>query len=91
MKMTLNLNKFWHEARQYQPDFVKNRDNPIKDNVTVTSSNFSRNDGTIRSLTHFLVRNHSKSTIEDKTLKQRYAFTSNLCLLKSLHCLMKEL
>ena len=44
------------------------RDNTIKDNVTVTSSNFSRNDGTIRILTYFLAKNHGKLTTEDKNL-----------------------
>ena len=48
----------------------KIRDNTIKDKVTVTSSNFSRNDGTIRILTHFLAKNYSKLTIEDKNLIQ---------------------
>ena len=48
----------------------KIRDNTIKDNVTVTSSNFSQNDGTIRILTHFLAKNHSKLTIEDINLIQ---------------------
>ena len=69
--MTFNLNKFWHEVRQYQDEFVKEiRDNTIKDNVTVTSSNFSQNNGTTRILTHFLTKNHSKLTIEDKKLMQ---------------------
>ena len=38
----------------------KIQDNTIKDNVKVTSSNFGRNDGTIRILTCCLVKNHSK-------------------------------
>ena len=42
----------------------------MKDNVTVTSSNFSRNDGMIRILTHFLAKNHSKLKIEDINLTQ---------------------
>ena len=42
----------------------------MKDNVTVTSSNFSQNEGTIRILTHFLAKNHSKLPIEDKNLTQ---------------------
>ena len=50
--------------------YEKVRDNIIKDNVTVTSSNFSRNDGTIRILTHLLPKNHSKLTIEDINLIQ---------------------
>ena len=51
--------------------FVKKiRDNTIKDNVTVTSSNLSRNDGMIRFLSHFLAKNHSKLTIEDINLIQ---------------------
>ena len=33
-----------------------NHDNRIKDNVTVTSSNFSRKDGTIRILAHFVAK-----------------------------------
>ena len=53
--MTFNLNKFWHEVRQYQSKFLRKlRDNTIKDNLTVTSSNFSQNDGTMKILTHFL-------------------------------------
>ena len=69
--MTFSLNKFWYDVRQHQGEFVKKiRDNTIKDNLTVTSSNFSRNDGTIRTLTHFLAKNHSKLTIEDKNLIQ---------------------
>ena len=67
MKIRFNLNKFWHEIRYYQGEFVKKiSDNTIKDNVTVTSSNFSRNNGTIRILTHFLAKNHRKLTIEEK-------------------------
>ena len=59
--MTFNLDKFWYGVRQYQGKIVKDiQDNTIKDNVTVMSSNFSRNDGTIRILTHFLEKNHSK-------------------------------
>ena len=42
----------------------------IKDNVTVTSSNFNQNDGTIRILTHFFAKNHSKLAIEDIILMQ---------------------
>ena len=69
--MTFNLTKFWHEVRQYQDEFVtKIRDNTMKDNVKVTSSNLSQNDGTIRILTHFLAKNRSKLTIEDKNLIQ---------------------
>ena len=45
----------------------KIHDNTTKDNVTVTSSNISRNDG-IRILTHFLAKNHSKLPIADKNL-----------------------
>ena len=54
--MTFNLNKFWHGVRWYQGEFMikKIHDNTIEDNVTVTSSNFSRNDGTIRISTHFV-------------------------------------
>ena len=48
----------------------KIHDNLIKDNVTMTSSNFSRNDGTIRILTHFLAKNDSKLPIADKNLIQ---------------------
>ena len=43
-------------------------DNTIKDNVTVTSSNFSRNDGTLRILTHFLAKSHNKLPTADKNL-----------------------
>ena len=69
--MTFNLNKFWHEVRQYQGKFLRKlRDNTIKDNLTVTSSNFSQNDGTIRILTHFSAKNHSELTTEDKNLIQ---------------------
>ena len=42
----------WYGVRQYQGEFAKHHDNTIKDNVTVTSSNFRRNDGTMRILTH---------------------------------------
>ena len=60
----------------------KIHDNTIKDNVTVTSSNFSENVGTIRILTHFLAKNHSKLPIAEKTLILwccLYHFTLNLC------------
>ena len=51
MKMTFNLNEFWYEIRQYKGEFVnKIHDNITKDNVTVTSSNISQNDETIRIL-----------------------------------------
>ena len=68
--MTFNLNKFWHGVRQYQGEFVKYRDNTIKDDITVTSSNFIRNvnDGTIKILTHFLGKNDSELPIADKNL-----------------------
>ena len=46
----------------------KNHDNTVKDNVTVTLSNLSQNDGTIRILTHFLAKNHSKLPIADINL-----------------------
>ena len=46
----------------------KIRDNTMKDNLIVTSSNFSQNDGMIKILTHFLAKNHSKLTIEDINL-----------------------
>ena len=36
----------------------------------VTSSNFSRNDGTMRIFTHFRAKNHSKSPITGKNLIQ---------------------
>ena len=42
----------------------------MEDNVTVTSSNFSQNDGTIKILTQFLAKNHSKLPIGDKYLIQ---------------------
>ena len=45
----------------------------MKDNVTVTSSIFSQNDGTIRISTHFLAKNHSKLLIEDINLIQYVA------------------
>ena len=46
--MTFNLNKIWHEVRWCQDTLPKEFDgNTITDNVTVTSSNFSQNDGTI--------------------------------------------
>ena len=71
MKMTFSLNKFWYGVRQYQDEFVKRiHDNTVKDSVTVRSSNFSRKDGTIRILTHFLAKNHSKLPVEDKNLIQ---------------------
>ena len=51
MKMTFNLSKFWYEVREYKSEFVKKiHDNITKENVTVTSSNISQNDGTIRIL-----------------------------------------
>ena len=54
MTMTFNLNKFWHGVRQYECKFVKtSHDNTSKDNVAVTSSILSQNDGTIRILTNF--------------------------------------
>ena len=69
--MTFNLNTFWRDVRQYQGKLVKkNNENRIKYNVTVTSSNFSRNDEKIRILTHFSVENHSKLPIADKSLIQ---------------------
>ena len=67
--MTFNLNKFWHGVTQYQGKSVKKtHDNTIKDNVTVTSSNLSQNDGTIRILTYFSAKNHSKLLTADKSL-----------------------
>ena len=69
MKMTFNLNKFWHEVRYSQGKFAKKiSDNTIKDNVTVTSSNLNQNNGIIRILTHILAKNHSKLPIADKNL-----------------------
>ena len=69
MKTTFNLNKSWHEVRYYQDKFAKKiHDNTIKVNIAVTSSNLSRNDGTIRILIHFLVKNQSKLPIADKNL-----------------------
>ena len=54
---------------KYQCKFVKNiHDNTIKDNVTVTSSNLSRNNGTTRILTHFWPKNHSKLPIAGASL-----------------------
>ena len=71
MKMTFNRNKFWHEVRWYQGEFVKKiHDNTIKDNVTVMSSNYSQNNGMIRILTHLLAKNDSKLTIENKKMIQ---------------------
>ena len=66
MKVTFNLNKFWHGVIH---------DNTIKDNVTVTSANLSQNDGTIRILTHFLAKNYSELPIADKNL----TLYTNLC------------
>ena len=64
---------------------LRHRDNTIKDNVKVTSSNFSQNDGTIRILTHFLAKIHRKLTVNNKNLIQLfsclYNFTHNLCFL----------
>ena len=48
----------------------KIHDNTIKDNVTVTSSIFSQNNGTIRILTHFLAKNHSNIPMTDKNVIQ---------------------
>ena len=67
MKMTFNINKFWFGVRWYQGEFAKEyHDSTIKDNGTVTSSNLNENYGTIRILTHFLVKNHRKLQIEYK-------------------------
>ena len=44
----------------------KVRDNKIKGNLTVTSSNFWNN----KDFDPFLAKNHSKLTIEDKNLIQ---------------------
>ena len=44
----------------------KNHDNTVKDNVAVTSSSLSRNNGTIRILAQFLAKNQSKLPISDK-------------------------
>ena len=54
MKMTFNLNNICYE--------VKIDDNTIKDNATVTSSNFSRNGGTIRFWTSFIAKHYGKIT-----------------------------
>ena len=40
----------------------------VKDNDALMSSNLSQNDGTMRILTHFLAKNHSKLPIADKNL-----------------------
>ena len=47
---------------------ARKTENTTRVSGIVTSSNFSRKDGTIRILTHFLAKNHSKLTIEDKNL-----------------------
>ena len=44
MKMTFSLNKCWQRVRLYIGEFVK-KNKSIKDNFTVTSSNFSRDIG----------------------------------------------
>ena len=46
----------------------KTHDITIKENVTMMSSNFSKNDETIKILTHFLAKNHNKLPIADKKL-----------------------
>ena len=82
MKMTFNLNKVWHGVRKYQSEFVKKiYDNKIKDNVTLTSSNFNQTDGTIRILTHFLAKNHSNLQIADKI-----CYCSVACITLRLTC-----
>ena len=68
--------------------FQKNfRDNKIKDNVTVTSSNFSRNNRTTRILAHFMVKNHSKLPIK----KQHFDIVSVTLHLKSVHSVLAHL
>ena len=46
----------------------KIHDIKIKDNVTVTSVNFRKNDGTIRILTHFFSKIRNILSIEDKNV-----------------------
>ena len=58
--------------------FQKIHYNTVKDKVTVTLSNFSQNDGTIRILAHFLAKNHSKLPIADKNLILWCCFTLHL-------------
>ena len=59
----------------------------------MTSSIFSRNNETIRTLTHFLAKNCGKLTIEDKfdTVVLPLCFYTLPVLLNSLYCLTKEL
>ena len=47
----------------------KIEDNTIKDKVTVTSSNFGQNDGTIKILTHLMTKNHIIYTLGEEPLK----------------------
>ena len=47
----------------YEKEF---NDNIFKDIVTVTSSNFSQNNGMISILTYFIAKNHSKLPETDK-------------------------
>ena len=68
--MTFDLNQIWYDERYVQDTLPKIDDNTIKDNVSVTSSNFSRNDGTITILNHLLAKIHSKSPLTNKILIQ---------------------
>ena len=68
MKMTSNLNKLCYEVRQHQETLTKIDDKTSKNSVTVTSSKFSQNDGTMRIFIHFIAKNHCKLPVTDKNL-----------------------
>ena len=83
MKMAFKLNKFFAWSKIVAGSVCKKiHDNTIKDNITVTSSNVSRNNGMIRIFTYFLAKNNSKLPIADINLIllcSFYHFTPNLC------------
>ena len=71
MKMAFKLYEIYCWRRQYQDTLPSKIDeNTIKDNITVTSSNFIQNNGTIRILTHFMAKTHSKLLITDQNMIQ---------------------
>ena len=57
-------------------------DNTIKDNITLISSNFTQDDGTIWILIHFMPKHRNKLSITNKIFIQWcffYDFAPNLC------------
>ena len=68
--MTFDLEKKWRGERFFQDRLPKKFcDNTIKKkcNGKMTSSSFSRNDGAMGILTHFIAKNHSKLPLSDFT------------------------